>query len=97
MEAQAEVALLLHCGLARVQPDPHAKLRAVRPIVRRKRALRRGSCRDGVACPLEDDEEGVAFRSHLLTAVLRERRAHELPVLGEHLRVLLAQAPQEPR
>src|SRR5207245_2116327 len=89
MEAEAEVALLLHPGLAGVETHADAELGAVGPLVRGERALRLRRRGHPVAGAAEDDEEGVALGAHLLPAVLGERSAHELTVLGQSLRILV--------
>ena len=97
METEAEVALLLHSGLAGVEAHPHAELLAVGPCVAGERALGGSGGGNRVARPPEDDEEGVALRAHLLAAVFREGRPHQRPVVGQDLRVAVAKPPEQPR
>ena len=67
-------ALVGEDRLAGVQAHAHAQLRALGPVVRRKRALTVGGRGGGVARAREDVEEGVALGIDLLAAVRGERR-----------------------
>ena len=67
------------------------QLHSVRPGVRGERPLRRDCGQRGVPRPAKGDEERVALRVDLLSAVLGEGRAQDAPVLGQHLAVAVAQ------
>ncbi len=64
-DVEADVALLVHGRLARVQPDPHADVDLAGPRLRCVRALRVDGSGDGVSRAGEDEEEGVALRVDL--------------------------------
>jgi hypothetical protein len=97
VKAEAEVALLLDPGLSRVEAHADTELLTLRPLVRGERPLRGGGGAERVTGAPERDEEGVALGPHLLAAVLGEGGAHERPVIGEQLRIAVAQPPQQPR
>ena len=81
VDVLADVALLGHGRSARVQAHAHADRSRFEPFVRRPR----GFC-GSLRCR-ERDEERVALRVDLDTAVRRGRLAHDLPVLGERVGV----------
>jgi len=70
-------------GLARVHAHAHAQLGAFWPVVRCEGALTVGGRSRGVAGPREDEEERIALRVDLLTAVSGERLAQKALVLGQ--------------
>ncbi len=88
-DVEAEVALLPDVRLARMDPHAHEHLLTAGPVVLVESSLgvdRRGDC---VARPGEREEERVALRVDLRSAVRAERLAHEAPVVGRHPPVVL--------
>ena len=95
VHAEAVVPLIRHGRLGCVDAHSHAKAAPHRPILRSKRllALDRGGGR--LLGARERKEERVALIVDFLASVLAGGRAQDLPVLGQHLSVLLAQTLQQ--
>jgi hypothetical protein len=91
MDAETVVALVADAGLARVHAHSHTTLHSVRPGMLGERALRRACGQRGVRGLAKGDEEGVALRVDLLSAVLFEGGAQDPAVLGQHLAVPVSQ------
>ena len=91
VHVEADVALVRHDRLARVDPDPHADGAALERLA----PVGRGG--DRVRRPREGDEEGVSLRVHLHPAVLGEGGPQRTPVVGEQLDVRGAVLLEQPR
>ena len=87
MNGVPDVRPAAHERLARVQPQAHADGAAARPRFRGDGDLDVGRGRHRRRCALEHREEPVAEVLHLDTAVCAERRAEQLVVAIEDLRV----------
>ena len=87
----------LSAGLPGVNPHAHSKLRPVRPLVLGERTLPVDGCGHGVLGPPEGDEEGVALRVDLMSAVGCEGLAQQSLMLRERLSVEPAQTLQQAR
>ena len=90
VDAHADVALLADLGLARVQAHPDLDLDAFGPRVRVEVALGRHRGGESVLPTGEGDEERVALRVDLVTAVSRHGLADDALVLGKHFCVVRA-------
>ena len=91
VHVQADVALVRHARLARVESHPHPdRARSERPL----RFLRR--C-DRVRGAGEGDKERVALRVHLDAAVIVERGSEQAAVLVERRCVAVAELVQQLR
>jgi hypothetical protein len=64
-----------------VDAHPDAHIGFPRPRMRSERSLRGRGSTDGVACIGEGDEEAIALRIDLATAVLIEYLAEKAPVV----------------
>ena len=94
-DVEADVALLVERGLARVEPDPHSNGRVVRPRLDGMRALSLDGRGHGVTGSREDEEERVSLGVHLDALRGRERLAHDPSVRAQDLGVPVAEALQE--
>ena len=72
-----------------MKPHPHLDLRTVRPLVRRKRALRVGGGGHRVAHPWEDREKGFRLPVDDQPVVRLDRVLEQTPVLVHDLAVAL--------
>jgi hypothetical protein len=87
----ADVALIGHDRLAGVDADPHA----YRPAGERGLNVAGGG--DRAPRVRERDEKGIALGVHVEPAVPGERLTQHAVVLGQHVRVALAQLAQQER
>ncbi len=97
MHVDPDVAFLADHRLTGVDAHPDANLLTVWPGKRPERPLRGDGGGNGVAGTLERVEERVALRIELPPAPGTERVAHDPPVIGECLRVPVAQPLEELR
>jgi hypothetical protein len=97
MNAEAHVTLRSDHGLAGVHAHPHAKLRLSRPDVRGESSLGCDGSSQGVLGPTEYDEERVTLRVDLAAAVLLKDSPKQAVMVGERLRVTIAQPFEEAR
>ena len=97
MHAEADVALGVNRGLARMESHAHADAAAVGPCVRRKCGLSIDRGGDGLVGASKRDEEGVSLRADLSPAVRRERRAEERAMVGQEVAVAFGLPLQEAR
>ena len=97
MDGEAGVAPVGGHGLARVQAHANPDLNSLRPVVRHERALTLDRSEEGVARARERDEERVALRVDLVSAVSVERLAEQALMVGQHGAVVLAELLDEPR
>ena len=97
VHAEAVVPLLRHGRLGCVDAHSHAKAASRRPFLRSERVLAvdRGGGR--LLGAREREEERVALIVDFLASVLADGRAQDLPVVGEHVSVPLAQMLQQLR
>ena len=95
VDAEADIALCADCWLASVNTHAHAEFCALGPAVLRKRALGFDGRGDRVLRAWKGDEEGVALRVDLTTAVLVECLPQNSLMLGERLGVAFAQLLQQ--
>ncbi|KRT77837.1 MAG: hypothetical protein XU14_C0004G0007 [Armatimonadetes bacterium CSP1-3] len=93
MDIEPDIMVAGQRRLPGVDPHAHAHLHAVRPGVRRQRALRRHRGAHGVPGAGKGDEEGVALRIHLRALLLGEGLTQEALVLEQHLAVALVPQP----
>jgi hypothetical protein len=91
VDVDPDVALVRDQGLAGVEADPDADGAIREP------GLRVAGGRQGVGSPSERDEEGVALGVDLYAVVPLEGVAQHAPVLGERLRVGVAELVHQPR
>src|SRR5581483_3205383 len=97
VHGEADVALAVHGGLARVNPHAHPDGAVLGPGVRGEGPLGRGGGGDGRAGASEDEEEGVALAVDLDALLARERVAQEGVVPAEERAVAVApQVLQQP-
>ena len=89
VDGDADVAVALEQRLAAVQAHAHTHLHALGPLVAGKRPLRRNRRGNRIGGGAEDDEERVALRVDLDSAVLRECGAQQPVVLRQDLAVAL--------
>ena len=95
-DVDAVVPLLTDRGLARVEPHPDAHGLTAGPRVLRMLLLHLGRGGDCIAGAGEGEEERVTLGVDLDAAVqLEERRANDAAMLGEQLRVAIAESLQE--
>jgi hypothetical protein len=95
VDVDADVPLLADDRLTRVEAHANAEHRLVRPCVPGERTLGGDGRRHGVPGALEAEEERVALRVDLLAAPRGERVADHPPVLGEGVRVAVAERLEE--
>jgi hypothetical protein len=91
VHVQADITLGRHARLAGLQPHPHGNA----PTLQRSLTLRRRS--NSVRRAVEPDEERVALRLHLDTAVAGERRTKQTTVLRKRSGVTGAELLQQAR
>src|SRR6185295_1514740 len=97
VDVHADVPVLVARGLTRVDPHAHAHTRALRPGMQAERPLRLHGSAQSLASGLEDDEETVALRTHLMPTPCRDGLAHDHPMRGQDARVVLPQPAQQAR
>ena len=91
MHIEPDIALIGPERLPRVQPHPHPHRAA------RKRELRIGRRRHRIGRTREGDEERVTLRVDLDSLVAPPGLPQRTTVLGQHLRIPVAQLLQQPR
>jgi hypothetical protein len=91
VDVDPDVSLVGHRRLAGVQSHAHAD----RPVGE----CLAGRCRrrQRVGCLRERDEERVSLRAHLDAAIAGEFLPQRATVLGQHVRVAVAERLQKPR
>jgi hypothetical protein len=97
MHVDPDVVPAHHPRLARVQPDPDLHPRPARPGAPGEPPLRRNRRTRGIAGAREDDEERVALRAQLVTAVRRDGAADDPAVLVKDVGVAFAKVLEKPR
>jgi hypothetical protein len=95
-DVEAEVALLAHGRLARVQPHADKDL-AAGPVVFGERALRGNRARNRVLRARERVEERVALRVDLRAAAGAKVLAHDPPVVAHDVSVAFAELLEQAR
>jgi hypothetical protein len=97
MDVDADVVVAGDQRFARVEPHPHARLRAARPVMERESGLRVGRSLDGATRVGEGDEEAVALRIHFDAVVAPERLTQQPTVLCENICVVVPELVQQAR
>jgi hypothetical protein len=97
VDGEARVAAVDRRRLTCVHADPHLYLGLVRPRIAGECALSFDSREHGLVRAPERVEERVSLRVDLVAPVRRERLAQQPLVLGQHLRVAVAQSPDQQR
>jgi hypothetical protein len=97
VHAESDVPLLADRGLACVHAHPHTNLAVLGPVVLGERALRRGGGGNRRFCAGKGDEERVALGVDLLSPGLVHCPPEDVPVLGQGVRVALAEHLEQAR
>ena len=79
-----------------METHPHLDLDAVGPVVGEEGLLTLDRGEKRIACARKSDEEGVALSVDLVAPMGHERSTKEAPMIGENLRIALAQLLDEP-
>src|SRR5947209_16937460 len=89
MHVDPNVAVCSQHRFARMQPNAHTHRGAVRPHMICEGSLYVYSCRDGIGGTGKGDKEGVSLGIDLVTMVLLEQAAQQVPALGQHSGIVL--------
>lgn len=90
VHVQADVSLLAHLGLARMDADAHANRLFGRPRLVGEGPLELDRSGHGIPRPLEGEEDSVSGPIHLVSTVFRGRRADKRAGACPHFSVSLA-------
>ena len=96
MHGEAGVAPVARDRLPRVQTHPHLDLHTLGPRVRQQGKLALDCGEKCLSRTRERDEEGVALRVDLVSAVSAEGRAKQPLMIGQHAAVAVAEVLDEP-
>ena len=88
-DGETDVPVALEFRLSRMKPHSHLDLRAVRPLVRRDRALRICGGGHRVAHPREDREKGLRLPVDDQASVRLDRLLEQTPVLVDDFAIAL--------
>ena len=89
MHVHSNVAVCRQPGFAGMQPNAHPHRGAVRPRLICEGSLYVYSCRDGIGSTSKGDKEGVSLGIDLVTIVLLEQAAQQVPAIGQHSGIVL--------